>query len=251
MNPISPMQASQCDTLAAETSRQPTGLLTDWQFYHGLVQTHLRPGMRVLEIGCGRGDIAPFPWERYSSLRLTGVDLDSEACKNRQMQEFFLLRAGQPWPLADSSFDLALARYVLEHVSDAQNFLDSVWRVLSPGGSFLFLTPNRRHPAALASRLLPVPWKQTILERTRDVPSHHVYPTHYRMNTAGQLTALAEQSGFTVGMLLTRELVPCAYLDFCPLTRLVARAFFEFVTRTGLESRCGAHIIGSFRKRPS
>jgi SAM-dependent methyltransferase len=251
MNTADPMQAIASDAVPAETSRQPPGPLTDWELYHGLVEIQLRPGLRVLEIGCGRGDIAPFPWERYGSVRLTGVDLDPGARENRQIQEFMLLRAGRPWPLPDSFFDLALARYVLEHVCDAQHFLDNVWRVLRPGGSFLFLTPNSRHPAALTSRLLPVRWKRTLLERTRSVPGHQVYPTHYGMNTAGQLKALAEQSFFAVETLLTRELVPCAYLDFCRPTRLVARAFLEFITRTGLEHRCGAHIIGSFRKRPS
>jgi len=44
--------------------------------------------------------------------------------------------------LPDSSFDCVVAVEVLEHVEDDELFLEQVYRVLKPGGTFLMTTPN-------------------------------------------------------------------------------------------------------------
>lgn len=51
-----------------------------------------------------------------------------------------------PWPFDDNSFDLIVARAVLEHLSI--NLLESVgecWRILKPGGQLYFKLPHWNH----------------------------------------------------------------------------------------------------------
>jgi SAM-dependent methyltransferase len=47
-------------------------------------------------------------------------------------------------PLPDSSVDRLLLVHALEHAEDPRETLKEVWRVLSPGGRLVIVTPNRR-----------------------------------------------------------------------------------------------------------
>ena len=141
--------------------------LNDWQTYHALIAQRLEPGMTVVEVGPGKGTIAPFPWDQHPGIHLVGLDPDPQAAANPYLDRFELLIEGQPWPVADGSADLVVARYVLEHVADPDDFMTNVARVLRPGGAFLFLTPNRAHPVMVASRLMPYSLHVALLARTK------------------------------------------------------------------------------------
>jgi SAM-dependent methyltransferase len=221
---------------------------SDWQAYHAMVAAALRPGITVVDVGCGTGRVKPFAWERHPGVRLIGLDPDPAADDNPALDDFRLLDPSRPWPLEDASADLALARYVLEHVADPAAFLFEAGRVLKPGGQLLFLTPNRRHPAMLASGGLPLAWKRRILERTRGTARDEVFATHYCMNTPGELRRQLTKAGFSIERLEAGELEPCGYLEFSAPAYVVACAWYGLVRWTGLERTLGAHILGRARK---
>ena len=238
-------QAGAIPTLRRWSGAGPT----DWQAYHAIVEGLLRPGMIVVDVGCGAGRVQPFPWERHPKVRLIGLDTDAAAFENEALEECFLLEPGKDWPLESDSSDLVLARYVLEHVDDPDGFLAEARRVLKPGGALAFLTPNRRHPAMLASAALPLTWKRRILTRTRDTAEDDVFETCYRMNTPQSLARQLSAAGFAVEWLEARELEPCGYLEGSTATYLAACAWYALVRWTGLELTVGAHILGLARKR--
>ena len=221
---------------------------TDWQAYQAMVERALRPGMTAVDVGCGDGAVLPFPWEWYPKVRLVGLDVDPAAETHPALDDFALLEPGRPWPLESGSADLALARYVLEHVADPAGFLAEARRVLRPGGELLFLTPNRRHPAMLASALLPLSWKRHMLQRTRGTDEDDVFETYYRMNTPRALVGQFQQAGFEVRRLEAREFEPCGYLEFAAPAYAAACAWYASVRRTGLERVVGASILGRARK---
>lgn len=221
---------------------------TDWQAYHAMVEACLAPGMTVVDVGCGDGGVKPFPWERYPKVRLIGLDVDPAAEANPALDDFALLEQARPWPLESSCADLVLARYVFEHVAGPEAFLCEAWRVLEPGGELLFLTPNRWHPAMLASAALPLGWKRRILERTRGTDEDDVFETYYRMNTTAALGRQLRRAGFEVLELRARELEPCGYLELSAPTYAAACAWYGLVRWTGLERLLGASILGRARK---
>lgn len=47
-------------------------------------------------------------------------------------------------PLPDASVDRVLLVHALEHFENAQESLQEIWRVLSPGGRLIIVVPNRR-----------------------------------------------------------------------------------------------------------
>ena len=236
---------------AALRARLVGDRLNDWETYHEWIARLLKPGMTVLEVGCGRGDIDPFPWDHHRGLRLIGLDPDPAARANPQIDEFIESESASEWPVEPGAVDLVVARYVIEHVAQPGAFLSNVRRVLKPGGRFLFLAPNLQHPAILLSHLLPVAAKRTLLGVTMGTADDDVFPTFYRMNSARKLRALAKQHGFTIEQLVTKEFSPCTYSDRFWPGFVAFYSYFAVVTRTGLDRYFGATLLGQFQKRQS
>ncbi len=236
--------------LATALRRRVAGSRTnDWQTYRNIVAQHLRPGWKVVEVGCGRGDVAPFPWQEFPGVELTGLDPDAAARANPLLTRFIQLSDTAPWPVESESFDLVVCRYVLEHVEDPANFFSNVHRVLKPGGSFVCLTPNAWHPQTLASRLLPLALKRRILKATKGIRDDQVFATFYRLNSPPRIAGLARQHGFEVQTLLTKEFVPSDCLDFSVLGFLLCWAYFVIMAQSGWERYFGAQMVVVLRRR--
>lgn len=221
----------------------------DWQAYHALLARHLTAGMTVLDVGCGTGDIAPFPWRDYPTVTVVGMDPNPLAARNPQLSRFVLLEDEAHWPVEDQGFDLVVARYVLEHVAVPPSFFANVGRVLKSGGYFLFLTPNMHHPAMVAARYLSRAIKTKLVNRAMKVSADDVFPTHYRLNTTGRIRTLAQQHHFRVEYLATKEHQPTTYLDFHVIGFLLAYRYYLAMKRSvRLEQLLGESITGSFRR---
>src|SRR5690348_9402854 len=95
--------------------------------FYTRVNALLGPTSEVLDFGAGRGAWTDIPLADYSrSLRsfhervgrVVGVDVDPAIKENPALAEAQVIAPGDPLPFADESFDLVLADYVLEHVSE-------------------------------------------------------------------------------------------------------------------------------------
>lgn len=116
----------------------------------------LRPGARVLDAGCGTGQVTIALAERGA--RVTGVDLSPEMMRRA---EFHAAEHGVAieWRNADISrideplavYDAILARVVLQFVPDVPGVLREFRRVLRPGGRLLASVPGALSPIYRAS----------------------------------------------------------------------------------------------------
>ena len=110
-------------------------------------------GARVLDIGCGAGDLTQFllgqgydafgtdvkaHWESGDSRNPTPI-ASTELHDRLRVLELSPYRL----PFDDSSFDLCVSVQVLEHVKDYPAFMRELKRVLKPGGTSLHLFPAR------------------------------------------------------------------------------------------------------------
>lgn len=92
---------------------------------------------RVLDLGCGAGH----SYDRLAPRETVGVDLDAGALAGQARETHVAdMRA---LPFADDAFGAVLSVQSLEHVPDGAAVLREVRRVLAPGGTAVFVTPNR------------------------------------------------------------------------------------------------------------
>ena len=102
----------------------------------------LKPGCKVLEIGCGKGITAIFLARNYGC-SITGIDISPiqiasarERVKDEDMLEetSFIAADCQELPLFTDLFDMVFSECSISLVQNKKRILDEIWRVLKPGG---------------------------------------------------------------------------------------------------------------------
>lgn len=138
-----------------ELYRETRGALLDERLCVLFQMAEVQPGMRVLDLGCGRGELVRHLAEAGAAA--WGVDISSEAIGiSRETLEAahpfasgkaaLCMAKAQELPLGQESFDRVILSDILEHLSfpDLKATLREVHRVLRPDGLVLFHTfPNR------------------------------------------------------------------------------------------------------------
>jgi 2-polyprenyl-3-methyl-5-hydroxy-6-metoxy-1,4-benzoquinol methylase len=149
---------------------------------------NIRPGQRVLDLGCGEGRFA-------QALAAAGAEV---VCADVAQEPLRRVGAAHPalatwlldgegdWGLADASFDAVWAGEVIEHVADTGRWLSELRRVLRPHGTLLLSTP-----AHGAGELLRLALSARARERHLDPRGEHL-----RFYTAATLRALVADFGF-------------------------------------------------------
>jgi ubiquinone/menaquinone biosynthesis C-methylase UbiE len=108
-----------------------------------ITQAELGDGMRILEIGCGTGNLTTRAKRACPGVDVTGSDPDPKALaraqrKVRGMAGIRFERAyGQELPYGDGEFDRALSSMMLHHLDDdvKAKTAAELHRVLRPGGT--------------------------------------------------------------------------------------------------------------------
>ena len=120
-----------------------------------LIRPHLKPASRLLEIGCGAGNLllqAMVPGSYPVALDLSMQALtfvrsrleEAKTCEDAPMGYACTQSIGEALPLAENSFDCVLLSEVIEHLEAPQVSIREAVRVLCPGGRLLITTPNYR-----------------------------------------------------------------------------------------------------------
>lgn len=92
---------------------------------------------RVLDLGCGAGH----SFSELAPRESVGVDLDAAALAGQQRET--VVADMRSLPFEDASFTSVLAVQSIEHVPDPERVVAEARRVLAPGGTAVWVTPNR------------------------------------------------------------------------------------------------------------
>jgi len=225
---------------------------SDPAFVDGTTQFHrfccerIRAGAKILEIGAG-------PSNRTSAYlasigTVVGVDVSDEVLGNQ-----FLATAdvygGNILPYEDASFDACVSDFVLEHIVEpAEHFLQ-VARVLKPGGTYCFRTPNLLHYVAIASWVLPHSLHRGFANRLRglDGGHHEPYPTVYRANTRSVIRRMCQSVGLGLEDMLLIEKEP-SYGRAHSLLFFAMLAYERLVNSARILETFRVNILGCARR---
>lgn len=117
-----------------------------------LIEAGIAPGMRVLDVGSGVGDVAFLAAELVGpSGEVVGVDRSHDALglarsrsKERSLANVTFVESELSATAFDRHFDAAIGRYVLMFQPDPAGLLRKIARLVRPGGIVLFHEPDRK-----------------------------------------------------------------------------------------------------------
>jgi len=167
----------------------------------------LKPEHKLLEIGCGRGEVCIY--HSLNGGESKGVDYSSEAIELARRKAIALEASAVFFESSfdklceqESSYDRILASEFIEHISAQEGavFFKMAYSLLKPGGKLLVYTmPNtlqRRYGYPL-TRLLAAFRGQRLPRRQDDTLSEHYKLYHLNEQNYFSLKNFAMQAGFS------------------------------------------------------
>lgn len=175
--------------------------------FYELLDRFVPRGGRILDVGAGPTNDATGHLAELGEV--TGLDVDPAVRENRHCTRA-VLYDGVHIPLPDARFDAAVSNYAFEHVTDPAGLCRELSRVLRPGGSLIFRTPNAWHYSTILARLIPDALHCGVIRWACNLPdqAHDPYPVLLRMNTRPRCRKMLRAAGFDVNVLECVESAP-------------------------------------------
>jgi ubiquinone/menaquinone biosynthesis C-methylase UbiE len=156
-----------------------------------------------LDLGCGHHLLPPWRYEEECKLvgckcSIVGLDYDFNSLKKHRSIQKRIRGDISFLPFGDGCFDLVTSNMVFEHLEDPMIQLREINRVLKPGGTLLFHTPNALSYGTMAGKIIPEPIKNKLAWLLQGRKPEDIFPTYYRINSIRDINRFAELSGFVV-----------------------------------------------------
>lgn len=158
-----------------------------------LIDSYAGPEDVIVDLGCGSGSILNQLCQRAA----TAVGIDQDDSGFWRYPDLNLVKGSlYHLPIQANAVDLAISRWVFEHLANPEAAIAEIWRILKPKGVVLIVVPNLLHPLIMLSRVLPLRSKQWILYTLNGIKKETVLKTYYCANTEGALDRLFREAGF-------------------------------------------------------
>jgi len=175
----------------------------------------LKPGDKVLEIGCGIGTVVFELSKQGYDVRGTDIShVAIEYGRGKYPGARLDVQPAEELPFEAGAFDVVLSFDLFEHIARIDRHVGEVARVLRPGGYYLFQTPNK--------------WSNVVFETLthKTLKWRRVHPS---LHTPGQLRRRLAKHGFEtrfVKMNPINDYTRAKLERFGPFGRLIGRLDF-------------------------
>jgi len=169
--------------------------------YEKVLESHVTPTTRWLDLGCGHQILPSWRLDAEKNLvrncdSVVGFDFDLGSLTSHKTIDCRVRGNIGELPFVDNHFDLVTANMVVEHLDNPEVQFKEVYRVLKPGGLFLFHTPNALGYLTIGARLVPEILKERLVYLLDGRNENDVFEAHYKANTRKRIGDLAGASGF-------------------------------------------------------
>ncbi|MCF8475278.1 MAG: class I SAM-dependent methyltransferase [Emcibacter sp.] len=182
-----------------------------YQYYEKQIDSFIDKKSTILDIGCGR--TAPV-LKKYigRAKRLIGTEVIAFT-ENIDGIEFYNNDIVNMHSIESNSVDLVFCRSVMEHITEPSKAYKEVFRILKPGGHFIFLTANFYDYASIIAHIIPNRFHASIVKAVEGRNEEDTFPTAYTCNTRKKIMTLAQEQGFEISEFQYMGQYPC-YLVF-------------------------------------
>lgn len=216
----------------------------DDKIFREIILNNVEPSDVVLDLGAGAGRVSEMDF--IGSVKTVyGIDPDKSVESNPYLDKSFI-GSGEKMPFDDAAFDVVISDNVLEHLTEPDNVLREVKRVLKPGGLFMFKTPNKNHYMPLVARLTPHSFHKWI-NKKRGRKESDTFPTQYLANSKGDIQQLAKQSGLNIKQIKFFEGRP-EYMRFSTPTYLLGWFYERIVNKFKVLEKFRILMVGILQK---
>ncbi len=160
MNSSSPQAREMADeSMVRNLAAQANAI---WPQEEPIFDRHPIGSGKVLDVGCGTGEMTARLAEKYAQATFIGVDLERShldrarvRCASIGARVTFEYGDALALPFPDNTFELVVCRHLLQAVPDAAKVLAEIKRVLRPGGRMHLIAEDYgmllAHPTELES----------------------------------------------------------------------------------------------------
>lgn len=142
---------------AAYYARLAEQKLWDDMVRHKHFEHHCQSAQEILDFGCGAGGLAVALSQHYPEKRIHALDIGAHAAAlivQSQAEVDFKQGSVLDAPIADSSIDMLISRFVIEHTIHPEKLISEAHRVLRPNGIIYLLYPQLLLKVTLGTALL-------------------------------------------------------------------------------------------------
>lgn len=210
--------------------------------YEYTLKDLVKPNLSWLDIGCGHQILAEWRADAEKELIpsggiIVGLDYDLPSLVSHRSISLRVRGDIVNLPFRDSSFDLVTANMVVEHLENPAEQFVEVARILKPGGTFLFHTPNARGYFSLLRRLVPNVFAGRLVSFLDGRIAADVFPVKYRANTTTRIDDLAQaarlevsKTKMVVSEAVTQIVPPLAFFELLCIRALMTEPLRPFRT---------------------
>jgi ubiquinone/menaquinone biosynthesis C-methylase UbiE len=181
-------------TLKSELYERIPGYIFSNDVFENWIKESLKKDSVWIDAGCGSNSLT----DEFSIYSKSGTGIDMTVHPELKNAGKFIKSDLANLPLENESIDVIVSNMVVEHLAEPHNALAEFYRILKPGGDFIFRTTNRYYPTQFFGHLFSKKTKDRIINRVFGVESHDIFSTHYKLNSLKKIKKTLPAEGFSI-----------------------------------------------------